>query len=296
VPAAATSPLDVLEFDHTLRSMNAAVLGLLVALLGEDAPGSTPSVPVVPPAPVAFAPAPRPRPREVYELHLAVDVPVTLVAGSVGLVRIFFENQLARKSCPCDPASLNALDRRAVGNHSEAASLAADVTVYGMAVALPLVDLLDLGFGRPFGEDLMVFAETLAIDTALQNATNFLVSRPRPRTYAGDPALVTSGEGYLSFYAGHVSTAFAAVSVTAFTMRKRYGERIWPWIAGGLLASSVAVERVASGHHFPTDVAAAAVVGTAIGLTVPWLHLRRGETQVQLVPVGGNGVGLAGAF
>src|SRR3954470_6676004 len=220
--------------------------------------------------------------RDVYEVHLAVDVPVTVVAGSAGLIRILFGDQLARKSCPCDPAGINALDRGTVGNDSAAAGVAANVTVYGVMAALPVADLVDVGFSRTWGDDLMIYAETLAIDTALQNATNFIVARPRPRTYAGDPAFLASGEGYLSFYAGPVSPAFASLSMAAFTIRKRYGERVWPWVVAGLIASSVAVERVASGHHFPTDVIVAAVVGTAIGITVPSLHLRR-SGQVRIV-------------
>jgi membrane-associated phospholipid phosphatase len=276
--------------------MNALLVGLLFAAADPTAAGDADAA-VNPPAPVpaVVPPAPRPPQLEIYELHLAVDIPVTVAAGSLGLMRVLFEDRLARKSCPCDPSGINGLDRGTVGNHSAAANTAADVTVYGVMAALPLVDLLDLGWGRAWGEDLMVYAETLAIDTALQNATNFIVARPRPRTYAGDPAFLTSGEGYLSFYAGHVSTAFASLSMAAFTIRKRYGERVWPWVVAGLIASSVAVERVASGHHFPTDVAVAALVGTGIGITVPSLHLRRSEHQVQIVPVG-NGLGLAGSF
>jgi membrane-associated phospholipid phosphatase len=236
------------------------------------------------------------RPESIYDVHLAVDVPVTVVAGSAGLVRILFEDQLARKSCPCDPSGINALDRGTVGNHSSAAGVAANLTVYGVMAALPLADLLDVGFGRTWGEDLMIYVETLAIDTALQNATNFIVARPRPRTYAGDPAYLSSGEGYLSFYAGHVSTAFAMTSAAAFTIRHRHGEQIWPWIAAGVLAGSVAFERVASGDHFPTDVAVGAVAGTAIGVTVPWLHLRRPSARLSLSVMNAHGLGIAGAF
>jgi len=267
-------------------------LALLIALAE---PTGAPTEPAAAPAPPA-APADTAPPRAIYQVHLAVDIPVTVAAGSMGLVRILFEDQLARKSCPCDPSGINALDRGTVGNHSAAASVAANVTVYGVMAALPLADVLDLGFGRTWGEDLMVYAETVAVDTALQNGVNFIVSRPRPRTYAGDPAFLDSGEGYLSFYAGHVSTAFATLSMAAFTIRHRYGEQVWPWIVTALLASSVGVERIASGHHFPTDVAAAAVAGTAIGVTVPWLHLRRGPARLALTAMSGRGLGLAGAF
>ena len=270
----------------------------MALLVAAGQAGATPAPPALElsTATGGVAEEPTSQPRQVYELHLAVDIPVTIVAGSVGLIRAFFADELARKSCPCDPSGLNALDRGTVGNHSAAAGVAANVTVYGVMAALPLADLLDLGFGRALGQDLMVYAETLAVDTALQNATNFIVARPRPRTYAGDAASLASGDGYLSFYAGHVATAFAMTSVAAVTIRARYGERIWPWIVGGLIASSVAVERVASGDHFPTDVAVAALVGTGIGITVPWLHLRQGDIRAQLAPVGANGLGLVGTF
>jgi membrane-associated phospholipid phosphatase len=276
--------------------VNTLVAALLVAVAGQDDVPPTPPAPAQQPQPADWTPPAKPQAREVYDVHLAVDIPVIVVGGAAGLVRILFEDKLVHKDCPCDPSGINRLDRWTVGYHSEAASIAADVTVYSVLSALPLVDLLALGFGRAWGEDLVIYVEALAVDTALQNATNFIVARPRPRTYAGDPAFVNSGEGYLSFYAGHVSTTFAGVVVAAYTIRKRYGEKVWPWIVGALIASSVAVERVASGHHFPTDVAVAAVVGTGIGIGVPWLHLRRWDTHVQIAPVGARGLGLAGTF
>ena len=276
--------------------MNALIAALLLATAGQDDTTSTLPEPMQQPLPADWTPPPKPQPREVYGVHLAIDIPVIVVGGAAGLVRILFENKLVHKDCPCNPDGINRLDRWTVRYHSEAASITADATVYSVLSALPLVDLFALGFGRAWGEDLVVYVEALAVDTALQNATNFIVARPRPRTYAGDPAFVNSGEGYLSFYAGHVSTAFAGLAVAAYTIRKRYGEQVWPWIVGALIASSVAVERVASGHHFPTDVGVAAVVGTGIGIAVPWLHLRRWETRVQIAPVGAHGLGLAGTF
>jgi membrane-associated phospholipid phosphatase len=275
--------------------MNTLMVVLLVALPGQN---DATSVPVLAPSalPAGVTTAPKPQPRSVYQLHWAVDVPVTVVGGGLGLARELFANRLARKSCPCDPAGINFIDRDTVGNHSAFASTAGDVTVYGLILVLPLVDLLDLGGGRAFGEDLVVYAETLAVTTGLQNLANFIVARPRPRTYAGDPAYVSAGEGYLSFYAGHVSIAFAGLSMTAFTIRQRYGEKVWPWVVGGLIATSVAVDRVASGDHFPTDVTVGALVGTGVGLAVPWLHLHRGETHVRITPVGSHGLGLAGTF
>ncbi len=269
---------------------------LEVALLERVLSAFMVMAPVALAAVLLLAPA---APREVYQLNLAVDIPVTLVAGSVGFVRAFLTDKLARISCPCDPAGLNAIDRGTVGNRSHAASVAADVTVYGTMFALPLLDLFDLGVSRAFGEDFVVYVETLAVNTAIQNMVNFAVARPRPLAYAGDPAFQDTGAGYQSFYAGHVATAFAALSAASFTLHKRYGTGIWPWLTTGLIGTSVALERVVSGHHFPTDVAVAAVMGTAIGITVPWLHTRTRSVGLAIVPVpvaGGQGAGLAGTF
>ena len=63
------------------------------------------------------------------------------------------------------------------------------------------------------------------------------------------------------------------------------------------LNRSEAVERVLAGAHFPTDVAAAALVGTALGIGIPWLHARSRAHQFSILPAdGGRGLTLAGAF
>ena len=103
----------------------------------------------------------------------------------------------------------------------------------------------------------MVYAETSrSTPPCRTRRTSSCPGRVPAPTRAIRPS-VNSGEGYLSFYAGHVSTAFATLSMAAFTIRHRHGEQIWPWVVAGLVAAASRVERVASGHHFPTDVAVA---------------------------------------
>lgn len=117
--------------------MNALLAVLLVAVAGENDATPTPPAPGPEPLPVNWAPAPKPQAPEVYKVRLAVDIPIIVVGGAAGLTRILFENKLARKSCPCDSAGINRLDRWSVGYHSQFASVAADATVYGVLVALP---------------------------------------------------------------------------------------------------------------------------------------------------------------
>jgi membrane-associated phospholipid phosphatase len=60
-------------------------------------------------------------------------------------------------------------------------------------------------------------------------------------------------------------------------------------IAGG---GTTGLLRVLAGKHFPTDVIVGAVAGSAVGLTVPFLHRRR-EVSVGLFP---GGLALLGSF
>lgn len=89
----------------------------------------------------------------------------------------------------------------------------------------------------------------------------------------------------------------AAVTAAAYTMRLRHGERVWPWLVTAAVGGSLVVERVASGHHFPSDTLVGLATGISIGLAVPWLHARTAGVHLALVPVPSNsGVTIAGAF
>jgi membrane-associated phospholipid phosphatase len=276
------------------RQRSIAALALTVTLVAREGRGRAAPEAAAREAVPAQGPEP---PVEVYDLHLAVDIPVTIAGATLTLARELVAGRLVVFTCPCDPSRVNEVDRWAVGNHNHAAAVASDLSLYGVPLLLPLLDLADVGVTRALAQDVAVLAETLAVDAALRNIVDFATARPRPLTYAGDPLFLRNPEGYLSFYAGHVATVVAALSAAAYTVRRRYGEQVWPWIVTALVGASVAVERVAAGLHFPTDVAAGAAVGAANGVAIPWLHARRSRAPVPLalVPLGA-GLGLAGAF
>lgn len=234
---------------------------------------------------------------EVYDVRLAIDIPVIVVGATAGLLRTYLGNHLVDQRCPCSVDEINSLDRHAVGLHSDAAALASDITV-GLALAAPpLADLIILGPHRAFGEDFVVLTETVMVSTLFQQVANFGHQRPRPRTYEGLAANVHGGEGYLSFLAGHVATTTAILSAASFTIRERYGEHVWPWVVTGVVGASVATERLLGGYHFPSDVVLGAALGVGVGLAVPWLHVRHREMQLAVTPSDtGYGVSLLGQF
>jgi membrane-associated phospholipid phosphatase len=190
---------------------------------------------------------------------------------------------------------VNALDRHVVGNASSTAGHLSDLTVTLAIVAPAVGDAFALGWNRPLFEDAVVYAQTLFVNGALTTGAKLAFQRPRPITYTGDPVWVGKSEGYVSFYSGHTSTAFAALGAASMTIGYRYGSWALPWAVTALVGVSVAAERVAAGRHFYTDVGAGALAGIAVGVAVPWLHRRTGAT-VTPGPADSFGLGVSRRF
>jgi membrane-associated phospholipid phosphatase len=232
-----------------------------------------------------------------YHLRLDVDIPVTLLGGVLWAGTTLITDELGPPSCggtktqPCDPSALNAFDRLALGHHSTAARTASDALSFVPAVYLAL-DVADVGIRRwrSYLTDFGIVAEVVAWDGAIQNIVQRAVRRPRPFLYSPSfyPAERDKAESGLSFYSGHTALAFGLATMAGYTFTLRHPHSwlrflVWPGLLA--IASLEPVLRVYSGDHFPTDVIAGAVAGSAIGLLVPALHRRKGNraTAVRLI-------------
>jgi membrane-associated phospholipid phosphatase len=182
-------------------------------------------------------------------------------------------------------------DRWVIGHASDSADTISTVTA-GLAIAGPVVlDLVDVGASTPFLEDSVVLAEALLVNGALVSAAKYTVQRPIPRVYSPAlPEVVSSPSDYRSFYSGHTSITFAALTAASMTWTLRHGDSWWPWVVTGVVGTSVAAERILAGRHFLSDVLVGAAAGTVVGLAVPWLHARGrlGPGTVELAPVAGG--------
>jgi PAP2 superfamily len=163
--------------------------------------------------------------------------------------------------------------------------------------------------------DLTMYSEAIAFSWGLTNLAKIGFRRPRPIAYIErehaiengvDPTQYnnTSTDSALSFYSGHTaitSTVAATATYLAFA-RSPHTLRPWATLTGSIvLTSFVAVERVRSGAHFPTDVIAGALAGAGIGMLVVHLHRYDNATRRPIwlgaLPVeGGGGVMLGGRF
>jgi len=102
-----------------------------------------------------------------------------------------------------------------------------------------------------------LFAWTLAADGIAELVSSLLkdaIPRARPHVHA----LVARPHSH-SFPSGHATTSFACATVLAFAL-PRFRVPLY------LLAAAIAWSRVYVGVHYPLDVFAGAVLGTAIGI------------------------------
>jgi membrane-associated phospholipid phosphatase len=109
------------------------------------------------------------------------------------------------------------------------------------------------------GEDWVIAGLLGPISIVLNFAVKLIVRRPRP-VLEGLPPL-GGAPSSLSFPSAHATASFACA--TAMT-------RIAPEAAFlFVLAAGIALCRPYLGMHYPSDVVAGAVLGTALGLVVP---------------------------
>jgi hypothetical protein len=186
------------------------------------------------------------------------------------------------------------IDRLALFKHESSARPTSNI---GALVALlyAVVDPIVTGYrdGPSSGlVDAVIYAEALALTWAATNMSKLTVRRPRPAAYQEQERLyeeygmenapsITGTDTALSFFSGHTALAASVTSTATYLAFVRSPDSPRPWItliAGTALTGFVAVQRVRAGAHFPTDVIAAAMAGTGIGLLVA--HLHREETSL----------------
>lgn len=123
---------------------------------------------------------------------------------------------------------------------------------FGIGVLLAIID-------RGNREAWMVCALLGPVAIGLNYVVKAIVKRPRP-VLEGLPPL-GGAPSSLSFPSAHATSSFAVA--TAMT-------RVEPWGAlAFVLALALALGRPYLGMHYPSDVAAGAVLGLILGLLVP---------------------------
>ncbi|MCC6521354.1 MAG: phosphatase PAP2 family protein [Polyangiaceae bacterium] len=243
---------------------------------------------------VARAQEPEP-PSHIHELafDLRADLPITLIGASAWITSEILKGYLAPASCRwCDRAddgtdTLNALDaalRGPLGSRSaqRAANMASNVTGFGLGPALAfgldaVAVAVEHGSAEDWAVDALVIAESAMVAADLNQLVKFAVGRERPFVHVlgADDKDDTEqpSDNNLSFFSGHTTLGFS-LAVSSGMVASLRGYRMAPviWASGVSAAAITGWLRIAADKHYFTDVLTGMLVGSGIGVLVPYLH------------------------
>lgn len=205
---------------------------------------------------------------------LIVGAGLTLIATDLIVQKVIEPKKQVFTEQVFNRQSVNALDRKLMAPYR--ASLHHFGTVLQLATMLTPALLLKTDSSEWFTIGAM-YAESVMLAYGAKEFAKAFVYRARPYTYFnGLPAnKIASGDWNNSFFSGHTTMAFNAATFTSYVYSKYFpdAKSKIPVIAGSYgLALTTAVLRVASGNHFLTDVITGALVGSATGFLVPFVH------------------------
>jgi len=171
---------------------------------------------------------------------------------------------------------VNTFDRSATYNWSKDLTTLSDLSV-AIVMISPVTLFLDKNVRKDFQTISAMYFETLLFATFLPSLAKGTADRVRPFVYNADAPqnIKLEAEAKKSFFSGHTTVAFAsAVFLSSvydgYFPDSKYTKYVW---AGSLVtASLVGYLRYVSGNHYPTDILTGAVVGSAIGYLIPYLH------------------------
>ena len=222
------------------------------------------------------------RPR--LQVNFPVDLTVTGAGAAIWLTTEILKSKIAPSTCRwCDPPDGDLAVKNALRwPNTKNADTASYVTGFALAPIAALgLDAAAVyttnGSFREWGEDATVIMESIVVAANLNQLVKFAVGRERPFVHdlgsAHKPRTKSPRDNNLSFYSGHTMLGFVS-AVSAGTIASLKGYRAAPWIWGTGMTFAVATGylRIAADKHYFTDVLTGAIMGSAAGFLIPWLH------------------------
>lgn len=169
---------------------------------------------------------------------------------------------------------VNAFDRLIMNPYSKTLDYAGTAAM-GLTLLTPAV--LFAAPSEDYWKIAAEYAQTFALAYGAKELCKACVDRARPYMYfEGAPQdKIAEGDWNDSFVSGHSTLSFAAAGFTSFLFCQYFPESDYKSLvvaSSFALALSTSCLRLASGNHFMTDVLCGAVIGTGIGILVPYLN------------------------
>lgn len=184
-----------------------------------------------------------------------------------------------------DRYDINGFDRSATYNWNQNLDEISDWT-RAVIIAAPSLLILNQGIKEEWRNVFtygIMYAEVALLTVGFTGLTKSIVMRKRPFLYNTDinlsdkQSIILNNDSFDSFFSGHTSSAFASAVFLSKTYTDIYGRNTLGKIIWGTsltIASLTGYLRYKSGYHYPTDILAGAMVGSAIGYIIPLLHKR----------------------
>ncbi len=142
--------------------------------------------------------------------------------------------------------------------------------LYGAAAVAPFALFANETMRNEWRTITLMYIETWSFIGGTSMLSKGLVERYRPYVYNPNVPLdkKLNSDAKMSFFSNHTTAAFAS-AVFLSTVYSDYNPnsewRPYVWAGSLLIASVVGYLRYEAGEHFPTDIIAGAVAGSAIG-------------------------------
>ena len=188
---------------------------------------------------------------------------------------------------------VNSFDRGATYNWSPAAGNASDILAAALILSPGLLAFSD-EVRNDFTPVLTMYFQTLILAEVLPLTIKGITQRTRPFVYNEDTPIEEkeTQNARRSFFSGHTSVAFAMAVFLSTVYSDFHPNSKWKpfvWGVSLLAATTVGYLRYAAGKHFPTDIITGALVGSALGYFIPFIH-RTNESDLDVsFGVNGNG-------
>lgn len=238
---------------------------------------------------------------EEYSLSYSNDIPLTAMAALTSGFGSYLYSQMEVPDRPMDKNELFPWDRKFAGRYSETADFMSDMGA--ILVVTPLVIGGTAVYSgnsnwKEFGTFSLMLVQAALFQSGINLAFRSMELWPRPYVYSENKkgknlAEKAKGEAYGSFYSGHASAAFMVAVFTSEWFVQTHPNSVNTGVVRALAFSLAGVEsvlRVAAGKHYPTDVMAGAIMGTAISYGVLFMHKKRNEKYSFWAGLGTTGV------
>ncbi len=193
---------------------------------------------------------------------------------------------------------INSFDRKAICNWNTDMDAISSVGKYALLISPSIMLLPQLKYKEwdnmlTYG---VMYFEVALLNIGITELSKSLSNRVRPYLYGDNLTIskkndmIKNENVYDSFFSGHTSAAFSSAVFLSKTYSDIYGKSTWSkviWISSISLASTVGYLRYESGQHFPTDIIAGAIIGSAIGYLIPVLHKKNSSNlSLSVLPNG----------